>query len=81
VRVMTRLNGHTDERRWQMRLDLYRLSAAGGPDRQFNSAISTLAATICEPDRPHCGACPVRAHCHTGREADDLTLLDAATAV
>jgi A/G-specific adenine glycosylase len=31
--------------------------------REFNSALMELGALVCLPQRPRCGACPVRSHC------------------
>ena len=83
ARVMTRVNGHDDDRRWQVRLDLFRIAGGEGPDRAFNSALLALSSEVCKPDRPHCFACPIRFSCATGhdespdaQESFDLTTAD-----
>jgi A/G-specific adenine glycosylase len=77
ARVMTRLNGHDDDRRWQVRLDLFRLAGGIGPERDFNGALLELARSICRPERPLCGECPVRVYCRTGQNASNDSLFDA----
>jgi len=63
ARVAERVFGRGERRRWQLRLDLYRLSAPVGPDPRFNRALVTLAAEVCRPTKPSCEQCPLRAHC------------------
>jgi len=63
ARVAERVFGRGERRRWQLRLDLYRLSAPTGPDPRFNRALITLAAELCRPTRPLCAQCPLCMHC------------------
>jgi DNA (cytosine-5)-methyltransferase 1 len=63
ARVMKRFCGRTDTRRWQIRLDLYQLAGAKGPDAEFNRALLDHGALICRADDPQCGDCPVREQC------------------
>ena len=81
ARVMTRLNGHDDDRRWQIRLDLFRLAGGIGPERDFNGALLELARSVCRAERPLCGECPVRDHCRTGRNTSNDTLFDTVASV
>jgi A/G-specific adenine glycosylase len=67
-RVASRVTGHGDGRRFQLRLDLHRLSGAEGPDAQFNRALLDLGRSICTPADPRCGLCPLRMRCVTGRD-------------
>jgi DNA (cytosine-5)-methyltransferase 1 len=70
ARVVNRISGRADPRRFQQRLDLYRLAGSSGPDAQFNAALLDLGREICRGDRPLCGSCPVRSRCTTGRAAE-----------
>jgi len=36
----------------------------------FTQAMMDLGATICRPKTPHCGICPVKAHCRAFRNGD-----------
>jgi adenine-specific DNA glycosylase len=56
-------------RRFQLRLDLYRLAGPGGPDAPFNYALLDLGALVCKVGTPRCEVCPVRSHCATGGRA------------
>jgi DNA (cytosine-5)-methyltransferase 1 len=62
-RVAARHCGREDRRRWQMRLDLYRLAGLPGPDAAFNAALLDLGALVCRPAAPSCGECPVARDC------------------
>ena len=74
ARVASRVTGHADGRRFQLRLDLHRLSGAQGPDKRFNTALLDLARSICTLSQPQCGSCPLRSRCVTGRtQTDDVT--------
>src|SRR5205823_5820265 len=65
-RIVGRVAGsRASGRRWQMRLDLYRLAGATGADREFNSALLDLGALVCRASRPRCLVCPVNGHCAT----------------
>ena len=77
-RIASRVTGHPDRRRYQLRLDLHRLSGADGPDAAFNAAILALGRTICLPTRPLCGSCPLRADCRTGRDGHSVEPLPFA---
>ena len=66
-RITSRLNARDSTRRWQIRLDLYRLAGAQGPDAEFNYALLDLGALVCRAGQPRCEECPVRRHCaHAG---------------
>jgi DNA (cytosine-5)-methyltransferase 1 len=66
-RIVGRVLDREDERRWQLRLDLYALAGADGPDAEFNYALLDLGALVCRAGKnPHCEECPVRLHCATG---------------
>jgi DNA (cytosine-5)-methyltransferase 1 len=69
ARITGRIFHREDGRRWQLRLDLYRLAGAKGPDAEFNFALLDLGALICSAGVPRCDACPVRPHCATGAGA------------
>ncbi len=66
VRITGRVFGREKDRRWQLRLDLYRLAGAEGPDAAFNYALLDLGALVCRSGTPRCDVCPVRSHCMTG---------------
>jgi DNA (cytosine-5)-methyltransferase 1 len=53
--------------RWQLRLDLYQLAGAEGPDAAFNYALLDLGALVCRAQEARCDVCPVRRHCESGR--------------
>jgi DNA (cytosine-5)-methyltransferase 1 len=67
ARVAGRILATTDDRRFQRRLDLHRLSGADGPDAAFNRALLALGRTVCRPVDPDCGICPLQERCRTGR--------------
>jgi A/G-specific adenine glycosylase len=69
ARVISRLTGHDDSRRFQRRLDLHRLAGSRGPDAEFNRALLDLGRELCRPEAPRCGRCPLRSRCATGRTA------------
>lgn len=72
-RVASRVAGHQDGRRWQMRLDLHQLSGPRGPDAQFNAAVLELGNAICRVTEPRCDRCPIRSDCRTGRRSGQQT--------
>lgn len=75
-RITARLNARDATRRWQIRLDLYRLAGGRGPDAEFNYALLDLGALICRATSPRCRDCPVRRHCaHGGGTPDALQLM------
>jgi DNA (cytosine-5)-methyltransferase 1 len=67
ARVASRVAGHDQRRRWQLRLDLHRLAGSGGPDAAFNAAVLQLGTTVCRAADPRCTECPLRPHCEAGR--------------
>jgi DNA (cytosine-5)-methyltransferase 1 len=70
-RIVSRLDGSSrGSRRWQLRLDLYRLAGPAGANAEFNSALLDLGAMICTVTSPRCLACPVARHCQTFRSLD-----------
>jgi DNA (cytosine-5)-methyltransferase 1 len=62
-RIVRRFYGRADRRRWQLRLDLYQLAGAPGPDSEFNHALLDHGAIMCRVTDPLCGGCPVREGC------------------
>ncbi len=68
-RIVGRLFGRSEMRRWQLRLDLYRLAGPEGPGTAFNHSLLDLGALVCLVGEPRCGSCPVRGHCVTGEGA------------
>jgi DNA (cytosine-5)-methyltransferase 1 len=80
VRITGRVFARERPRRWQLRLDLYRLAGADGPDAAFNYALLDLGALVCRAGKPRCDVCPVRSHCATGEGAEppqDLVVEEA----
>jgi A/G-specific adenine glycosylase len=63
ARVVRRIYGRNDSRRWQLRLDLYQLAGTPGPDATFNHALLDFGAVVCRADNPTCHECPLRAAC------------------
>ena len=63
ARLVERFCGRTDRRRWQIRLDLYRLAGPPGPDAEFNRALLDHGALVCRSEKPLCGECPVMERC------------------
>lgn len=68
-RICTRIRGHENTRRFQLRLDLYGLAGPSGPDAPFNRALLEMGEEICRPSSPRCGECPVAGLC--ARAADE----------
>jgi A/G-specific adenine glycosylase len=62
-RVCTRVLGREEDRRFQLRLDLYGLAGPSGPDAPFNRALLELGETVCRPSGPRCAECPVAELC------------------
>jgi DNA (cytosine-5)-methyltransferase 1 len=62
-RLVERYLGRSDLRRWQIRLDLYRLAGTPGPDAQFNHALLDHGALVCRADAPRCEECPLARQC------------------
>jgi DNA (cytosine-5)-methyltransferase 1 len=69
ARIVGRVFDRQKERRWQLRLDLYRIAGPDGPDAAFNGALLDLGALVCRAGEPRCGYCPLREHCATGSGA------------
>lgn len=76
TRICTRVRGHDDDRRFQLRLDLYDLAGAPGPDAAFNRALLDLGEEICRPSVKHCERCPLAPLCASAgaapEDAEDL---------
>jgi DNA (cytosine-5)-methyltransferase 1 len=70
ARIISRLGGRVETRRWQMRLDLHRLAGTQGPDAEFNYALLDLGALICRAGTPRCDGCPIQERCLTGSGTD-----------
>jgi A/G-specific adenine glycosylase len=71
-RIVSRVIGHGQgSRRWQLRLDLYRLAGSTGADAEFNYALLDLGAMVCQASAPRCHICPVARHCQTFRDRSD----------
>jgi adenine-specific DNA glycosylase len=62
-RLVRRYLGRSDTRRWQVRLDLYRLAGTPGPDGPFNHALLDHGALICRAEIPRCDDCPLSEQC------------------
>ena len=76
-RLVSRYLGRSDLRRWQIRLDLYRLAGTPGPDAAFNYALLDHGALVCRAAAPRCEECPLRERCAARgglAEASQLTL-------
>jgi A/G-specific adenine glycosylase len=76
MRIVGRIYGHADSRRWQLRLDLHQLAGAEGPGPEFNHALLDLGALVCRSDAPRCDVCPLVARCVTGRGRPPISQLD-----
>lgn len=76
TRICTRVRGRDDDRRFQLRLDLYDLAGPAGPDAAFNRALLDLGEEICRPSSKLCGSCPVAKLCASAErgseDADEL---------
>ena len=66
-RIVSRVMGRENPKRWELRTDLYELSGKPGPDAAFNYALLDLGASVCRASSPLCGSCPV---CHLCLSAD-----------
>jgi DNA (cytosine-5)-methyltransferase 1 len=64
-RLVARVSGRDCSSAWTARLELHRLAAGAGPDRQFNLKIRALTRSVCLLDEPACGECPVAADCRS----------------
>jgi DNA (cytosine-5)-methyltransferase 1 len=80
TRICNRVRGHEDSRRFQLRLDLYDLAGAPGPDAAFNRALLDLGEAICRPSAKRCDLCPLAELCDSaeaGHPAPDQLVLEA----
>jgi DNA (cytosine-5)-methyltransferase 1 len=80
-RICTRIRGQEDDRRFQLRLDLYDLAGGPGPDAAFNRALLDLGEEICRPSEKLCDRCPLAALCASaepGTETAPVELVEAA---
>jgi DNA (cytosine-5)-methyltransferase 1 len=59
TRICARVQGHDDDRRFQLRLDLYDLAGPAGPDAALNRALLDLGEEICRSSSRLCGSCPL----------------------
>jgi len=63
-RIASRTTGNNrSKRRWQLRLDLYRLAGSQGADAKFNFAMLDLGGLVCRAAEPRCLSCPVSHRC------------------
>jgi A/G-specific adenine glycosylase len=63
-RIASRTMGNNgSKRRWQLRLDLYRLAGSQGADAKFNFAMLDLGGLVCRAAEPRCLSCPVNHRC------------------
>lgn len=72
-RICTRVRGREDDRRFQLRLDLYDLAGAPGPDAAFNRALLDLGEEICRPSSKGCDRCPLAGFCASAEYAPEDT--------
>jgi A/G-specific adenine glycosylase len=77
-RIVGRLMGRQNTRRWQLRLDLYGLAGEDGPDAAFNYGLLDLGALVCRPAKPRCDVCPLQAKCATGSGGHTSTAVDVS---
>jgi DNA (cytosine-5)-methyltransferase 1 len=68
ARVAARVSGRSENRRWQLRLDLHRLAGPDGPDAAFNAAVIHLGDKTCRADTPLCPECPLQPRCTYARD-------------
>ena len=80
ARVATRFFGASGSRRWQLRLDLYRLAGPRGPDAEFTSAVLELGTKVCVARRPRCGECPLQGTCRFDAAAESESESELAAA-
>ncbi len=75
-RVLQRLDahaGHAGDRKvtdwaWSRAEQLVALTSRGNQVARFNEGLMELGATVCTPDSPRCGECPLRKECSANRE-------------
>lgn len=75
ARIVGRVFDRNKERRWQLRLDLYRIAGPDGPDASFNRALIDLGASVCRPRTPRCDQCPLQTYCAVCSEVETLPQL------
>lgn len=71
-RICTRVTGRDVRKRFQLRLDLYALAGASGPDAAFNRALLDLGDSLCRPRSPLCEECPVTDLCAFAGQDDHV---------
>lgn len=71
-RICTRVTGRDARKRFQLRLDLYALAGASGPDAAFNRALLDLGDSLCRPGSPLCEECPVSDLCAFTGQDDEV---------
>jgi len=81
TRICTRVRGREDDRRFQLRLDLYDLAGAPGPDAAFNRALLDLGEEVCRPSSKLCDRCPLLELCDSAEPAADAEELVGAVAL
>ncbi|MBL8886871.1 MAG: A/G-specific adenine glycosylase [Phycisphaerales bacterium] len=75
-RVLQRLEakeGHAGNKKvadwaWKRAGQLVALTSRGEEVARFNEGLMELGATVCTPDGPKCGACPLRGECASYRQ-------------
>ncbi len=78
TRICTRVRGHDDDRRFQLRLDLYDLAGPPGPDAAFNRALLELGEELCRPSEKLCDRCPLAAFCASSESVETIETIEAA---
>jgi DNA (cytosine-5)-methyltransferase 1 len=68
-RIVSRISGVDATSTWTVRLEIFRLAGAAGPDEDFNYALLDLGALICRAGKPRCPVCPLRPYCATARRS------------
>lgn len=68
-RIVSRFSGLDASSSWTLRLEIFRLAGAAGPNEEFNYALLDLGALVCRPGAPLCGGCSLRRDCHTAKKA------------
>jgi DNA (cytosine-5)-methyltransferase 1 len=64
-RLVGRVSDRDCSSAWTARLELHRLAAGAGPDRQFNLKIRALTRSVCLLDEPACDECPLAGDCRS----------------
>jgi len=76
LRVVARLTGSVVDQERRLsdgRVAVGRLIGSGESVPWLNASLNTLGTSVCTPERPSCGACPLREECVSARpvEGDD----------